>query len=312
MRSLLSLVFTRLWYTFGWWGLYGMLVAAVAVGAAVHVGFVESVHYPAMWKAVLPVSVSVVVVVVRWGRPTRPSSTARWQDVVDPLVSSKEEFCLVLRPFGADGRIITRLLPARRLPLRQVGDLTPTVTLEQLIGGCVTKSLGLRTFALVDQDQILAPAGPVWLRASNTDWQQPVDAMIRRAHTIVLVLPPGQQIRESVRWEIRQIARNRRQYRVVIILPPHDRDESAYRASRRQAAVVLAALEDPFGEVSRVSAEAVAEHERNLGTRALVARLSPDGPRWWVSVPRRWSRLGTGTYEDCLTEALSQGEGKAA
>jgi hypothetical protein len=56
--------------------------------------------------------------------------------------------------------------------------------------------------------------------AADDEWQEAVSTLIRRAHSIVLLLPPGQEIRDSFRWEIDQLTQRGLQSRVTIVLPP--------------------------------------------------------------------------------------------
>jgi hypothetical protein len=104
--------------------------------------------------------------------------------VIAPLVASARTFCLVLRPFGGDGEIV--------LPHRMYG----ASTIEQVIARSARKVARLATYAVVDQTRRLGPPGPVFVRAAGDEWREALSTLIRRAHSIVLLLPPGQEIRE--------------------------------------------------------------------------------------------------------------------
>jgi hypothetical protein len=186
-------------------------------------------------RLVRPTLISSVLIIlfimITWGRYKRSARTQPYAEVLDRLVQSDEEYCLILRPFGSDGEIV-------------VPHSTPgAATIEQVISRAARKSLGLRTYAIVDQGRRLAPPGPTYLRAPNDEWQLAVRTLIRRAHSIVLVLPPGQEIRDSFRWEINQLAGHRLQSRVTIVLPPDRLYPDDYPLALRQACLLVDRLE---------------------------------------------------------------------
>jgi hypothetical protein len=76
---------------------------------------------------------------------------------------------------------------------------------------------------IVDQSVHRASPGPVWLRTGD-HWKTQVEQLIDCAHSIVLTLPPGEDVRSGLNWEIGQIVRRCHQTRVTILLPPPDQD----------------------------------------------------------------------------------------
>ena len=173
----------------------------------------------------------IFFILVTWGRYKRSARTKPYQEVLDPLVRSDEEYCLILRPFGSDGEIV--------LPHAGPG----AATIEQVVARAARKTLRLRTYAIVDQDRRLAPPGPTYLRAPHDEWQIAALTLIRRAHSVVLILPPGQEIRSSFKWEISQLVEHGLQSRVIIVLPPDRLYPDDYPQALRQARVLVGALE---------------------------------------------------------------------
>lgn len=210
------------------------------------------------------------------GRQRRTVKVRAWDSVVGPLVRSQEEFCLLLRPFGEDGQIISpvRLNARPGTPLAQALFFPATVTLEQMIASIVKNTLGLRTFGLVDSKFLLAPPGPHWLRATPGEqgWKQPVQALIERAHTIFLILPPGQKIRDAVKWEIRQITYKGLQNRVVIVVPPGELGSAGEADVRRDLCTVLAAFDAQFGDFDDVNELDVDRFEYDLPAATRVVK----------------------------------------
>ncbi|MBF6065144.1 hypothetical protein IU500_28075 [Nocardia terpenica] len=231
-------------------------------------------HPGPLWPIVgLPIA--LVQVVRFWGVQRRPAKVRPWDQVVGPLVRSREEYCLILRPFGEDGTKIFRFQPKNDAPLdfATVQFINPTMTLEQVIARTVEHALGLKAYALVDQSQLLAPPGPVWLRTQgeHDQWKLPVEALIQRAHTIFLIFPPGQEIRDSVKWEIEQITARDLQSRVVIVLPssPH---ADANRTARRQLSIAMATFDSFCGDVEDADLTTVERYERELPENVLLVK----------------------------------------
>jgi hypothetical protein len=167
----------------------------------------------------------------------------------------------------------------------------------------------MAAYAIVDQNRTLAPPGPIYLRSPNAEWQKPASALIRRAHTIAILLPPGQDLRRALEWELQEIIRLHRQTRVIIVLPPSDRREYDHAKCRRQAGVLLAALEGPPSGFRNVSAQRVEHYLAEIPEKALVVKvLKNGGALFWYSEPRRWRRIASDTYTGALEEALDANE----
>lgn len=253
--------------------------------------------------------VGVIVVLALWSRGyVRPEATKGWQDVS----LARDGYCLVLRPFGQDGRVI---VPAAAR-IAAGSPLRANTTLEELIASTVTSQLGMRTVALVDADQLFAPPGPLWVRAPRDwdAWKTPVDRFIGEAYAIFLIIPPEEEIRDSVRWEIRRVFLRGRRTRTTIMLPPPDQDVGAYLFAFHQMCVVLAALER-YGKVEEHLGPDdldVRRHRRELSKDTVAAKLTRPAP---LAAPTResWPRVEDGwrsvavadTYREALTAALA-------
>jgi hypothetical protein len=221
----MGLVLRRFWRTIGWWGVVGLVFTVLVLlligsGDIVWDGKLVNVLRP-----VLLLMVSLAVAAKVWGRYARSVDTTPYRQVLRPLLASREEFCLLLRPFGSDGEVIVPHLRVGKFRLAPLGTVTATMTMEQIVAQAARRRLGMAAYAMVDQDRTLAPPGPVYLRSPHSEWKEPAAALIRRAHTIAVLLPPGQNLRAALEWELKEIIRHRRQSRVVIVLPPSDRQE---------------------------------------------------------------------------------------
>jgi hypothetical protein len=213
----------------------------------------QSVIAPLLFLAVV-----LVPVAVRWGRYRPWASTQSCSEVIPPLMASEREFCVVLRPFGSDGEIV--------LPHRMHG----ASTIEQVIARSARQAAGLATYAVVDQERRLAPPGPVFVRAAHDEWQGAVSTLISRAHSVVLILPPGQEIRESFRWEIDQLTHRGLQTRVTIVLPPDRLYRHDFQPRFHDACIVAAALEGFARSVDDVDSMRVHDLQLTIPARAHV------------------------------------------
>ncbi|GAA3346138.1 hypothetical protein GCM10020358_55960 [Amorphoplanes nipponensis] len=171
--------------------------------------------------------VGLIILMIRTPLPVR----AKWStQVVDPLIESDQEYCLLLRPFGYDGEIVLPVLPPiasedlpwHRRPGAAQGLIQRTKPIEQIIAESVREACRVRTYSVVDQGIAFAPPGPTYLRARNDRWHLPVHRLIARAHTILVLLPPDVPIGRGLEWEMAQVAYLGLQSRVVFILPPPD------------------------------------------------------------------------------------------
>ncbi|HEY6794678.1 MAG TPA: hypothetical protein VI248_08345 [Kineosporiaceae bacterium] len=231
-----------------------------------------------------------------WGTYRRSGAVTAYREVIGPLVTSRKEFALLLRPFGHDGEVLLLTGGRDGRASRWAGSLT----LEQVVSTAVRDVLGLDTYAVVDSALTLAPPGPVYLRAQHSEWKVPVRALIRRAHTVFILLPPGQDLRPSLAWEVAEIVRAGRQDRVIVVMPPSRRgDRVDGELLARGAAVAVALLRRRhLDEVTPEECEAVVRGfpSRNIfligvgddprGVRLMM--LQPGAVRrWWQWGPRR-------------------------
>lgn len=303
----------RSWRTFRWWN---VLIAFLFVWVFTSVGYallhggirhafemVSTLLAPLIILALA----GLVIVTIAPRRYRRSERTKPYDEILGPLVTSAEEYCLLLRPFGSDGEII---LPYGYRPWWMPGQLGWTVTLEQVVASAARKSLGLKVCALVDQDRLLAPPGPVYLRSPHDHWQSVTRTLIRRAHSIVIILAPGQEIRTSFQWEIEQITQHDLQKRVIIVLPPWRRHEYAYHNALQQACALLATFEGFAGSVGDVDLLRAYHWERQFTTKpAHIIKLcrgindSLPEVEWWYPAGRR--SVEAKFYRTYLTRAFA-------
>ena len=296
----------RILRTLGFWGVLGLMFVALAVACAL---FSTGLESGVVTRVVTLMVAGLGASARQWGTYQRSVETDHYTQVLPDLMASRDEFCLLLRPFGSDGEVLLRDRPDGWLAQRDwVGTVRPTMTLEQVVAGAVRATLGVRSYAIVDQGLQLAPPGPVYLRASDQQWQRPAGELIRRAHTIAILLPPNQGLRRALEWELQQIVHRHRASRVVIVLPPFDRRRYDYSAARRQACVLLAALEGPPVTFAEVSTFRVEELLEQMPENVLVAKRCENGEvSWWMS-ERGPGRVGSRVYADCLRQAVAENE----
>ena len=195
------------------------------------------------------------------------------------------------------------------------------VTIEQIVAEAARNALSVDTFAIVDQNTLMAPPGLTFLRVPNSEWQIVVLHLIRRAHSIVLILPPNQDMGDGFSWEIRQIAALNRRSRVIIVLPPSDQDSYVHQLALGHAGAMLAMLEDSGQEADSGQFTAL-EYQFGLDATTLAIKCRQVGGvgNWVSRDPEPAKRRATNffmrpkavitnmTYLPCLTEALTQTE----
>jgi hypothetical protein len=180
-------------------------------------------------------------------RYQKPMKTRVAVDVLDSLGHSGDPYCLVLRPFGHAGTTVLRRWA-------KLGGLSPTLTLEHTLALSMRATLGLETYAIVDQKQKFAPPGPTYLRASDEQWWEVATKLIDRAAVIILFLPAGQTepvIRQSFGRELAYITHRELQSRVLLVLPPPPLagGDQTHGAAHYQACTILGTLEGFAGTV---------------------------------------------------------------
>jgi hypothetical protein len=151
---------------------------------------------------------------------------------------------------------------------------------------------------MIDQDRKYSPPGLVYMRAPHENWQEAIDALLRSAHSIILVLPPDEDLRDSFNWEVEQIVLHGLQARTIIVLPPYDRDADKYQQARERAAVLLATMETFAGTVTDADPLKVLHYEKSIRERTLVMKFDTvrhgyaENIAQWreADVPKRWSR----------------------
>jgi hypothetical protein len=247
-------------------------------------------------------------------RHPRSVKGREYHEVLSGILGSNDEYCLILRPFGYDGR--TRLSYGYR-PWLAPRALWFNRYLEQAVVRSARKSCGLTTYALVDSRSELAPPGPVPVRASMDRWQFCTGELIDNAHSVVIVLPPDQEFRDGFKWEVSQLSVRCMQKRSMIVIPPLPRESAKYQACAEQAAMILATFETFAGEVDEIDPLLVLHWERELmQLHTLVVEIEADGlldPATTFSVhlwypTRRASpgRVGARFYESSLAGIFSR------
>jgi hypothetical protein len=309
-----------------------IIVGSSAAGVVLTVrvdGFLEVILKPFVTMLAC-VAVTILVGTARALTKYRlAKATKPYEKVVDPLIKSGGEYCLVLRSFGEDGKVI---LP-RESKKGRAGfayGLTPNLTMEQVVAAAVEESLSLPTYAIVDQSVALAPPGLTFIRVANDQWKAVVAKLIRRAHTVVLLLGRDQEIGSGFAWEIEQLVRSGISSRVVLTLPPPDQDEFSHQRALHQASVLLALLTST-GDLSELEQFRVYEYEMQLPpTTLVVSTTETSAVHFWLHVkegapmPRAglWSRMKNyagptvvtnlqykGALSEALTETAKQLEG---
>jgi len=249
-------------------------------------------------------AVGIMLASVAWLRYVRPAHTTAAEEVLGSIAMSKDEYCLILRPFGHDGATI--------MPRWRMAYLSPMLALEQVVALEIRRSFGMKTYAMVDQDQKLAPPGPVYLRAAHADWQKAVRVLLARVHTVFLLLPPSEDpmIRDSFAWELKQITYLEFQSRAIAVLPPWNRP--GYKSARHQACAILATLEGFAGEIDEAEQRKINHYERTLPETTVLAKLSETDISfhsrlkhlmfWSIAGGRK--NCGYKTYARALVEAV--------
>lgn len=308
-------VLRRFWRTIGWFGALGLAFSILVLVLLGTGGLIWDSTVINILRPVLLLLVGLAVAAATWGYYAKSVETTPYQRVLSRLLASREEFCLILRPFGSDGEVFVPFLRGTTGKFRFVpmGSVTPTMTLEQVVARSTQRQLGMASYAMVDQDRTLAPPGPIYLRAPHSEWKKPAAALIRRAHTIAILLPPGQSLRAAMEWELQEIIRLRRQSRVLIVLPPADRREYNHARARRQAGVLLAALEGLPSGIQNVPKARIEHYLSELPDRVMVVKVRQDGgASFWYGEQRRWRKIATETYTAALGEALDANEAEFA
>jgi hypothetical protein len=129
----------------------------------------------------------------------------------------------------------------------------------------------------------------VYLRAAHTEWKVPVRALIRRAHTVFVLLPPGQELRPSLAWEVAEIVQARRQDRVIIVMPPSVRGVHVDPVVLARGAAVMTALlvQRPLAEVTPEQAGAAVQGFPLQEVVLIGVGDDPAGARLWALQPGR-------------------------
>jgi hypothetical protein len=165
------------------------------------------------------------------------------EEYVSYINHSQTEYCLILRPFGADGFIPISVDPPAdklsRVMMRifGLGSWKMSKTAEQIIGETVTNVLNCETVALVDPKLKLVPSSPKFISTDNSSWQRIIELLLRRALVVFLILPPQKRVTSSVRWEVERIAALGLGGRFIIVLPPPNRSDygNSYESAKELA-----------------------------------------------------------------------------
>lgn len=217
------------------------------------------------------------------------------EEYISYINNSQAEYCLILRPFGADGFIPIRANPPAdrlsRVMMRifGLGSWKMSKTVEQIIGETVTNVLNCETVALVDPKLKLVPSAPKFISTDNSSWQRNIELLLKRALVVFLILPPQKRVTSSVRWEVERIAALGLAGRFIIVLPPPN--HSNYRNSYESAKE----LADLFPVIHRMSDRVIV-----LGP---YSDLNPLYSQWEV---KKREKIGELTYVIGLNDVLTR------
>jgi hypothetical protein len=101
----MGIVARRAWKVVGWWGAVSAVLVVVAVGGALAHGQVLD---SSMDHIIIYFGVGVIALIATVRGYQKSAKTASYDELSSSLLASTEEFCLILRPFGGDGKIILR------------------------------------------------------------------------------------------------------------------------------------------------------------------------------------------------------------
>jgi hypothetical protein len=273
------------WSTFRWWLVVVAPSAVSAVGLLALQAFLTLLYgrpqavltgspvTESLWGGGILITVAVMLLVARRRRPN-PRNTTPFDEAVRHLKIARKKYCLLLRPFGHDGGSAMTFGGWPGVPMVFHLFMRPPRTLEQMATRAARNAAGLQTYALVDQEQLIATAGPVWLRTHNEHWESAIEYLIERAHSIVIVLHPRHALRHGFDAELQMIARKGLQGRVVIVWPAEATTSPRYDACHRHAARILTTLEGAAVDFTDPDSPQVAKWMRKLGAaRALGVEI---------------------------------------
>jgi hypothetical protein len=214
----------------------------------------------------------VLIYVVKSKAYVATERTKLAADALELILSSSQGYCLLLRPFGHDGFV---RLPIGYYPFWVPRSLYAHTTIEQVIVQAVEGSLRLRTYAIIDQAQPVAPPGPVFLRAAPDEWKPAAEKLIERANLIVIFLPATKGLRAGLDWELRQIAQHPFRGRILIVLAPPRSALGQTTDHLYRAAEVIALLRMYFGAADDAAGPLAIEmwHKKLVDRRAIVIEV---------------------------------------
>jgi len=203
--------------------------------------------------------------------------------------SDRLEYCLLIRPFGADGFVPLLVAESERKDL--LGWAKKPVqmsnTLETVIKSCVAESIHCNTVALVDPRRRMLPRQPRYISAPDGAWRGVVDVLVRRALLVCVILPPDVRNSQALEWEVDHAVRNGLVGRLLIVLPPPETEgyDQAYRS--------LLALSSVFPEVESLKPNVAIVYPEPYG-----------GLRYYCCKSGKDEAVGEGFYRDCLLELM--------
>lgn len=141
-------------------------------------------------------------------------------DFLASIQNTNYEYCLILRPFYADGFFY---MPEKRTWMDRLflpGE--KTITIESLFSKIAKEQFGLETVTVIDQYVEFLPPGPHCVSAvgSGEAWRDQVHQLITRALYVVFIYPPTKGSPPAVAWELNESIRFGMIDRMFIFLPP--------------------------------------------------------------------------------------------
>lgn len=191
------------------WSVVGLATGAYFVAYGLVVNAVETPLVGYAWFGI-PLLVGVAAL---WTNPLlqfRRNSEARY--IVSRAREGRRcepEFFLYLRPFSSDGRIREEGTSLIDNPLKLIGMRTD---FEGALTSHLSSKLGLSAIA-IGRDKIIG-AGRV--RLPDDEWQRVVEALIREARLVVLLVSGG----AGISWEIEECLKATNLGKTIFVWPP--------------------------------------------------------------------------------------------
>jgi len=159
----------------------------------------------------------------------------------------EKEFCLILRPFGRDGYLPMKSLNKGSEYQSLIKNWEKGITTEEVIETVVKHQFpNLETIALVNPDLLMIPTSPKYIASKHDNWRWVVYELLKRTVFLFIIIPPKQEVRDSLIWEVTKAVQLGLLGRLVLILPPMKDEErkSALKDVKEKLFFLSPLLED--------------------------------------------------------------------